>query len=271
MREGFRRLLRGYTRILNKYTYGTQIVSGGVMWCAGDILCQAIVHHVREEEQPLRLHAPPAPDEPAAISVHRTTDRGGAAFAVDWARTGRMVAYGMCISAPLYAFWYSYLDRYSHRLFARSPPGVAPRLPPRLRALLGRLALPSWAGRGGAPAGGEGSARMRIWKIISFKLAMDTLVFDPVYLVMFFTLTSMMEGLTPRGIAEKLRQNFAEAWLMDVSIWTPIQTANFRFVPVLYQPLVVQSCNIGWNAYLSFVQHRQMQAPRPAEPLPATP
>ena len=84
---------------------------------------------------------------------------------------------------------------------------------------------------------------------------MDTIVFDPLYLALFFTTTTAMEGLGRVEIWAKLKDDFLSTWLIDVAVWTPIQTANFRFVPVLYQSLVVQSCNIGWNAYLSYVQH----------------
>jgi len=33
---------------------------------------------------------------------------------------------------------------------------------------------------------------------------------------------------------------------------------NFRFVPLVYQPLVVSGCCVLWNAYLSFVQHKDL-------------
>lgn len=46
-------------------------------------------------------------------------------------------------------------------------------------------------------------------------------------------------------------------YLVDVALWTPVQLINFRFVPVLYQPLLVNGVNTGWNAYLSFVQNKE--------------
>lgn len=165
----------------------------------------------------------------------------------------RMSLYGVCCSAPVYAFWYGGLERYSQRLFAQQAPGSSLAPPTWLR----RLSRWSMA----APlmsllAGAEGAARLRTWKIIGFKLAMDTFLFDPLYLALFFSATGLMEGRRMGEIGQKLREDLATTWLVDMVVWTPIQTINFRYVPVLYQALVVQSCNIGWNAYLSFVQHR---------------
>jgi hypothetical protein len=211
MRESISRLLRLYSRVLNKHKYATQIATGGLLWFSGDILSQGLVHLAKEDK---------------------------ATFEPDWNRTARMTIYGVGISAPVYAFWYSFLERYSQRIFAQRPGSAAPWM----HALLRRFPLDA--------------ARIRTWKIIGFKLAMDTFVFDPLYLSLFFTATSMMEGKGMEEIRRKLWNDLAKTWLVDIAVWTPIQTANFRFVPVLYQALVVQSCNIGWNAYLSYVQHR---------------
>lgn len=210
MREALGRLLRLYSRILNKHKYTTQIVTGGFLWFNGDLLCQGLVQF--------------AQDRPT--------------FQPDWTRCARMTLYGLCVSAPAYAFWYSFLERHSQRVFAQRPGTAAPWM----HALLRRIPMDA--------------ARIRAWKIIGFKLAMDTIIFDPLYLSLFFTATSVMEGRRLAEVGEKLRMDLGKTWLVDIAVWTPIQTVNFRFVPVLYQALVVQSCNIGWNAYLSYVQHR---------------
>jgi hypothetical protein len=178
-------------------------------------------------------------------------------FTIDWHRTWRMALYGVCFSAPSYAIWYGGLERYSQRIFAAQAPGSSLAPPAWLRRLSRwRITAPLTA----LVTSGEGAAaRLRTWKIIGFKLAMDTFLFDPLYLALFFSATGAMEGKTPQQIGEKLRSDLAPTWLVDIAVWTPIQTVNFRFVPVLYQALVVQSCNIGWNAYLSFVQHNRHQ------------
>jgi hypothetical protein len=146
-----------------------------------------------------------------------------------------MSIYGMCFSAPAYALWYPFLERFSQKVFATASLEASTRL----------VSAASLAG----------DAQRRTWKIVGLKLGMDTAIFDPLYIALFFSVNSAMEGKGPPEIVEKLRSEFGSTWLVDAIVWLPIQAANFRFVPVLYQSLLVQGCNILWNAYLSFVQH----------------
>lgn len=255
MRESLGRLLRLYSRLLNKHKYTTQIVTGGVLWFSGDLLCQGLVQLGGGGEEGGDPSSRTLDNGHVTVpaTVGRRLRERWRSMRIDWERTMRMSLYGVCCSAPVYAFWYGGLERYSQRLFAQQAPGSSLAPPTWLR----RLSRWSMA----APlmsllAGAEGAARLRTWKIIGFKLAMDTFLFDPLYLALFFSATGLMEGRRMGEIGQKLREDLATTWLVDMVVWTPIQTINFRYVPVLYQALVVQSCNIGWNAYLSFVQHR---------------
>lgn len=248
MREFVGRILRTYSRILNKHKYATQIATGGLLWFSGDILCQGLVHLVSRSP-----NVDSTGTSPLGSPLTAATSRRAEPFAIDWRRAGKMTMYGICFSAPAYAFWYSFLERHSQRVFAAQPPGTSLAVPTWLRSLSDRVA---WRPLQNFLVAGDSAARLRTWKIIGYKLGMDTFVFDPLYLSLFFTATGLMEGRAVDEVGRKLRQSLAPTWLVDIAVWTPIQAANFRWVPVLYQALVVQSCNIGWNAYLSFVQHR---------------
>ena len=237
----FGRFLNFYNGILNKHKYPVQIVTGGALWFTGDLVAQSLVH--------------------VASSYH---DEEGEKkpFEVDWRRVGTMTCYGLCVSAPVYAFWYSYLDRWSHRFFSSRKLPVAREaiiIPAQIRHLLQRFPrlgtalmppLMSLVQRIPEPP------TRRVWEIIGFKLAADCFLFDPAYLALFFTATNALEGQNPAQIGTKLRQDLLPTYLVDIAVWLPIQTINFRWIPVVYQALFVQSCNVGWNAYLSFVQHK---------------
>jgi hypothetical protein len=43
--------------------------------------------------------------------------------------------------------------------------------------------------------------------------------------------------------------------------WIPINFLNFAFVPAHLRPLVFALCSVGWNCYLSLVQHRDLALP----------
>lgn len=239
------RILRGYSKILNEHKYKTQIVTGGVLWCSGDLLCQSLVHLAGSGD-----------DETAQNKLN--SDGDPPSF-IDWKRTATMTLYGIGVSAPACAIWYTQLERLSQRVFASQPPGTSLSTPIWVRRLLAKHPIALKPVQNFIMAS-DSRARLRTWKIIGFKLAMDTFVFDPVYLTLFFSVTSAMEGRGPSHIWAKLKEDLGTTWLVDIAIWSPIQTFNFRFVPVLYQALVVQSCNIVWNAYLSFVQHRSVES-----------
>lgn len=220
-----RKILFFYNHLLNRYKYPVQIVSGGVLWFTGDILSQLINDY--RGDQKLQFDGAATRIKTKSLGE---TEMCSSARNIDWKRAATMTVYGMTVSAPLYTFWYSALDRWTHVVFKSSS--------------LQRSAVRSpW----------------RTWKIIGFKLAADTFVFDPVYLGIFFTATNLMEGKSLSHTLSKLRRDFLWTYCVDVAVWFPIQTFNFRFASVLYQPLVVQTCNIGWNAYLSYVQHRNSQ------------
>lgn len=229
MPNSFYRFLRFYNHILHRYKYPVQIATGGLLWFSGDVLAQGASH------------------------VGTTKDKEK--FAVDWNRTGKMTLYGLCLSAPAYAFWYSFLDKASHAAFRSPPSSINYPIPTNMftRPLLSRL--------GSTPPGADGithvsAQTLRTWKIIGFKLVADTVFFDPIYLSLFFTTTGLMEGRKAPEIIQKLKTDLLPTYLIDIFLWAPVQTANFRFVPVAYQALIVQSCNVFWNAYLSYVQHK---------------
>lgn len=237
MRNPFTRFARSYNHMLNKYKYPTQIVTGGVLWFTGDVLCQNLVH----------------------LASTKANPNGAAAeskLQIDWKRVGRMTVYGLAISAPVYGFWYTFLDKWSHRVFGAK---TAASVSSTVATAVASAVNATGAGVGEKKPRGlmrrMSPAALRTWKIIGFKLFADCALFDPAYLSLFFSATGAMEGKSLSDIWWKLKQDLGKTYLIDVAVWFPIQTVNFRWVPVPYQPIVVQSCNIGWNAYLSFVQH----------------
>jgi protein Mpv17 len=82
----------------------------------------------------------------------------------------------------------------------------------------------------------------RSLKNVALKVLLDTAIFNPIFLVVFFTSVSLLEGLTVHDIGRKLYRDFVPSYAVDCSVWPPIQTINFRFVPVKFQLLVV---NLG--------------------------
>ena len=46
-------------------------------------------------------------------------------------------------------------------------------------------------------------------------------------------------------------------YVSDSIVWPPLQLINFSFVPVRYQFLYVNTCNLFWNTFLSYVANKK--------------
>ena len=95
----FFRLLRGYNHLLNKHKYPVQIAREDSSGSRGMSSVRA-----------------------SSIFPHKQRSGRESSFELDWKRAGRMTIYGLGISAPVYAFWYSWLDKAVHRHFAKEGP-----------------------------------------------------------------------------------------------------------------------------------------------------
>ncbi|KAI9137117.1 hypothetical protein BKA69DRAFT_1128510 [Paraphysoderma sedebokerense] len=139
-----------------------------------------------------------------------------------------MSSFGFAFAGPLYQFWYSLLDRklVEHWMKKKLAPGVS-ITPQKIQ-----------------------------WKMSLQKVIADMFIFDPPYLAFFFITTNVMSGYTFQQSTERMKRDALPTYWVDVAVWTPIQFLNFRFIPVSYQPLVVNGVNVFWNAYLSYVKHK---------------
>lgn len=275
MRNVFLHVAKTYNRLLNKYKYPTQILTGGVLWFAGDCLCQTLVHFSQNDQ------AHEISDENNINNDRQVDAKSVSFFKMDWRRVQMMTLYGMVVSAPVLGLWYTWLDKWVHDYFAHKHTSVV--LPAWLQRRLLAESVDPLLKKQQVAAYSSASlisrtwnkvynrwnpsrpltlqdarsihGSMRLWQIIGTKLAMDCFLFDPFYLTLFFTANGAMQGSSWPQIWQKLKADLPHTYAVDVAVWAPIQTINFRWIPVAYQALAVQACNIGWNAYLSYVQH----------------
>ncbi|KAJ3169679.1 hypothetical protein HDU88_000871, partial [Geranomyces variabilis] len=156
-------------------------------------------------------------------------------WGIDWRRVLTMTSFGVFFAGPMYTFWYRLLDQkivaYYERVLKRQMQKTT-----TLNVSLSR----------------------QKWKIAITKVLADMIIFDPPFLCFFFLSTHMLAGRPFAEGVEQMRRDVLPTYAVDVAVWTPVQLANFRWCPVLYQPVVVNSVNVGWNAYLSFVKHRDV-------------
>ena len=100
----------------------------------------------------------------------------------------------------------------------------------------------------------------RTLRFVGYKVLLDTIIFNPIFLVVFFTSVSLMEGMSAADIRYKLYRDFVPSYAVDCSVWPIVQCFNFRFVTVNLQLLIVNLFCYFDDVFISYVQHNGMPA-----------
>lgn len=87
------------------------------------------------------------------------------------------------------------------------------------------------------------------------RLAMDQLVFAPMFIPAFFSIILILDG-KPEMIVDKLRADWASTMITNYSVWVPAMFLNFKFVPPTLQVLFSNAVGFGWNIYLSYMSYK---------------
>lgn len=83
-----------YNNALEKNPFAVKSVTSGIMYCAGEMLCQAGEQYNRNKELP---------------AAERRSLRDWRVY--DWKRAGLFLLYGTVIAGPLYHIWFNRLDQ----------------------------------------------------------------------------------------------------------------------------------------------------------------
>jgi hypothetical protein len=95
-------------------------------------------------------------------------------------------------------------------------------------------------------------------KALYWKVVLDQAFFEPTFLAASFVFLGALEGKNLEQQKDKLRKDFWQTFLIDCAFWIPSQFVNFWFCPVKYQALLVNTLCVGWNGYVSHVEHKEL-------------
>lgn len=93
-------------------------------------------------------------------------------------------------------------------------------------------------------------------KFVATKVAVDGLLFGPLDLLIFFTYMGFTTGKSIPQIKEDVKRDFLPALMLEGGIWPIVQVANFRFIPVRYQLLYVNSFCLLDSCLLSWIEQQ---------------
>ncbi|KAK3041681.1 hypothetical protein RJ639_001491 [Escallonia herrerae] len=93
--------------------------------------------------------------------------------------------------------------------------------------------------------------------LVATKVAMDSLIFGPFDLLVFFAYMGFSNGKNAVQVKEDLKRDFLPALMLEGGVWPVVQVVNFRFVPVAYQLLYVNVFCLMDSAFLSWFEQQE--------------
>lgn len=137
---------------------------------------------------------------------------------INWRRVITTSLFGMAFVGPIGHYWYEGLDRF----------------------LTLRLQYP-----------------IKSLRFVAMKVGLDSIIFGPVDLFVFFTYMGFASGKNVSQVKEDVKRDFLPALVVEGGIWPIVQVINFRFVPVRYQLLYVNLFCLLDSCFLSWLDQQQ--------------
>ena len=91
------------------------------------------------------------------------------------------------------------------------------------------------------------------------KMAMDQLLFAPVFISFFLTSMTFFATGSMTTATEKCRHNFLEVLITNWKIWPAAQILNFYFVPLNWRLIFANVIAVFWNTYLAHISERHSE------------
>jgi protein Mpv17 len=93
---------------------------------------------------------------------------------------------------------------------------------------------------------------------VATKVAIDQTIWNPIFGIMFFGYLSLMEGKSWTDYTNKLKADLKTAVMGSWAVWVPAHTINFAFVPPQQRLLYINTIQIGYNVFLSFLGNKEV-------------
>lgn len=88
--------------------------------------------------------------------------------------------------------------------------------------------------------------------VVLKKVALDQLVFAPIFLGFLLGVLGAMQGQTMDENVKNIKRDYLDVLANNYKVWPLVQLTNFYLVPLNYQVLLVQVVAVFWNTYISW-------------------
>lgn len=93
---------------------------------------------------------------------------------------------------------------------------------------------------------------------VASKVAIDQTIWNPIFGIMFFGYLNFVEGKSWTDYTNKLKQDLQTAVMGSWAVWVPAHTVNFAFIPPAQRLLYINTIQIGYNVFLSFLGNKKV-------------
>ena len=128
-----------------------------------------------------------------------------------------------------------------------------PHSPLIWNALRGALALALIGVMGGVQAMGDPKGGDKGAKPVATKVAIDQILWNPVFGCMLFTYLTVYDGGSFPQVLVRIQQSLATQVTGSWGFWGPAHAINFRFVPSEQRLLYINVLQVIYNVFLSVI------------------
>lgn len=94
---------------------------------------------------------------------------------------------------------------------------------------------------------------------VATKVAIDQTIWNPIFGCMFFGYLNLMEGKSMDDYVKKIKTDLKTAVMGSWAVWVPAHTINFAFIPPSQRLLYINTIQIGYNVFLSFLGNKSVE------------
>ena len=95
---------------------------------------------------------------------------------------------------------------------------------------------------------------------VASKVIIDQVFWNPIFGLMFFSYLGLVEGKSASEVVDKIKSDLKTAVMGSWAVWVPAHTINFAFVPPAQRLLYINTIQIGYNIFLSFLGNKKADA-----------
>jgi len=90
-------------------------------------------------------------------------------------------------------------------------------------------------------------------KVVFTKVAIDQILWCPLFMTVFFTYLGLVAGDSPATIGAKIKNDLLTACQGSWKVWPFVHAINFRFISTKHRLVFINGIQIAFNMFLSLL------------------